>query len=456
MSDNPSVKRQAHGLDRRKFLSYSALFAGAGTMGSASLIGVPAHAFQSSATQSAIRQFPKLNSIVKDYVSTRKVSGMMAAIGMGDNEPISIAAGTLALDSQTKVDLDSLWRIYSQTKPITGMAAMMLIGDGVMKLDQPIADFLPEFANMKVLKNPNGALNDVMPARTQITIRHLLTHTAGLGYSIISTGPIRDAYVAQGINPGQVSRNPIPGFPIVPDTPDIATFSKRLAALPLVYEPGTQWSYSIGLDLMGYVIQVAAGMPLEDFLQQRMFNPLGMNNIFFQLPKERVKDFATNYAPFAGTLFPIDIATNSIYLDKPPFAFGGAGLVSSARDYDKFLHMLMGFGTLNGTSIMDEHIAKLGMSNLLPEGASLAGSWVVNQGFGAGGRVGIGTSLSPLGTYGWGGAAGTAAFVDTERKFRAGGYTQYMPSNVYPFQSNFAKYVYEDLLGLQVEVGKTS
>lgn len=455
MSESQLMKQPENNLGRRKFLSYSALFAGAGTMGvgtigSAAFMG-SAHAFQ---TENA--QFPKLTAIIKDYVSTRKVSGMMAAIGMGDDQPISIAAGTLGLNNQTKVDLDSLWRIYSQTKPITGMAAMMLIGDGVMKLDQPIADFLPEFANMKVLKNPGGALNDVMPARTQITIRHLLTHTAGLGYNIISTGPIRDAYVAQGINPGQVSRNPIPGFPIVPETPDIATFSKRLAALPLVYEPGTQWSYSIGLDLMGYVIQIAAGMPLEDFLQQRMFNPLGMKNTFFQVPRDRIKGFASNYAPFAGTLFPIDLAASSIFLDKPPFAFGGAGLVSSARDYDKFLHMLMGFGTLNGTAIMGEDMAKLGMSNLLPKGASLTGSWVANQGFGAGGRVGIGTTLSPLGTYGWGGAAGTAAFVDTERKFRAGGYTQYMPSNVYPFQSNFAKYVYEDLLGLQVEVGKTS
>lgn len=447
---NSKIKKTSD-IDRRKFLSYSALFAGAGAMGTMGGMGSIAHAYQS-----ANNQFPKLTAIVKDYVATRKVSGMVAAIGMGDDAPISIAAGTLGLDNKTGVDLNSLWRIYSQTKPITGMAAMMLIGDGVMKLDQPIADFLPEFANMNVLKNPNGALNDVMPARTQITIRHLLTHTAGLGYNIISQGPIRDAYVVQGINPGQVSRNPIPGFPIVPETPDIVTFSKRLAALPLVYEPGTKWSYSVGLDVMGYIIQVATGMPMEEFLQKRMFDPLGMNNIFFQVPKDRIKDFASNYAPFAGTLFPIDLAASSIYLDKPPFAFGGAGLVSSAADYDKFLHMLMGFGVLNGTRIMEENIAKLGMSNLLPEGADLRGSWVANQGFGAGGRVGIGTSLSPLGTYGWGGAAGTAAFVDTERKFRAGGYTQYMPANAYPFQSDFAKYVYEDMLGISVEVGKTS
>jgi len=419
MSDMVKINEQ--GVDRRKFLSYAALFAGAGTMGGFA----PTSAY---ALIQENNQFPKLTKIIQDYVATKKVAGMMAAIGMGRGELISIAAGTLALDNQKAVDMDTLWRIYSQTKPITGMAAMMLIDQGLMKLDQPIADFLPEFSDMKVLKNPEGALDDVMPARTQITIRHLMTHTAGLGYGIISKGPILKAYIDNGINPGQVSRSPIPGFPAGAPTPDIATFAKRLATLPLVYEPGTKWSYSIGLDLLGYVIQVVAGMPLEDFLAKHMFDPLGMKDTFFQVPQDRIKDFASNYAPFGGTLFPIDPAVNSIYLDKPAFAFGGAGLVCSARDYDKFLNMLLGFGTLNGTTIMSEKAAKTGMSNLLPAGTDLKGSWVVNQGFGAGGRVGIGNARSPIGTYGWGGAAGTSAFVDTQRGFRAGGYTQYIPS----------------------------
>ncbi len=436
-------------IERRKFLTNTALLAGAGTIGAFTPSTASAFLLQES-------KYPTLTKIINGYVADKKVAGMMAAIGRGRGAADMVAAGTLGLDNQKAVDMDTLWRVYSQTKPITGMAAMMLIDDGVMKMDQPIADFLPDFANMKVLKNPTGALDDVMPARTQITIRHLLTHTAGLGYGIISKGPILKAYIDNGINPGQVSRNPIPGFPVGAPTPDIETFAKRLATLPLVYEPGTKWSYSISLDLLGYVIEVAAGMPLESFLQKRMFGPLGMKDSFFQVPQDRVKDFASNYAPFAGTLFPIDPAANSIYLDKPPFAFGGAGLVCSARDYDKFLNMLLGFGTLNGTSIMSEKAAKTGMSNLLPAGVDLSGTWVVNQGFGAGGRVGIGTAASPAGTYGWGGAAGTAAFVDTQRGLRAGGYTQYMPSNVYPFQSNFPKYVYEDVLGVSVDAVKTS
>ncbi|QJB69176.1 serine hydrolase domain-containing protein [Parasphingorhabdus halotolerans] len=423
---------------------------------SALLAGIP-----QSVLARTLRQdpptFPGLTKIINDYVAEKKVSGMLAAIGFGQSDPQVIAAGAQAIGSERIVDVNTLWRLYSQTKPVTGMAVMMLIEDGKLTMDQPLSDILPEFANMQVLMDPNGPIEDTEPAKIEITIRHLLTHTAGLGYSIISKGPILKAYLANGITPGVVSRMPIPGFEGGAPTPDAKTFSKNLASLPLVYQPGAKWSYSVSLDLLSYVVEVASGLPLDKFLQARMFDPLGMKDSFFQLPADRVGDFATNYAPFAGALIPIDPAETSIYLDKPAFAFGGAGMISSAADYDKFLKMLLGFGTSGGVTIMKPETAKLGMSNLLPEGAEVKGSWVVNQGFGAGGRVGLGTPLSPAGTYGWGGAAGTSAFVDTVRGLRAGGYTQYMPSNTYPFQSDFPKYVYADLTGETViDGGKTS
>jgi len=412
---------------------------------SAFLAGTPTAAFAKTLFRPA-DQFPALTRIIRGYVAQKKVAGMLAAIGKGQSDPMVIAAGTHKLGGDRPVDIDSLWRLYSQTKPVTGMAVMMLVEDGLLKLDQPLADILPEFADMRVLQNPEGPIDETVPARTQITIRHLLTHTAGLGYSIISKGPIQTAYFAKGITPGEVSRIPIPGFGSGASTPDIATFSKNLASLPLVYEPGTKWSYSVSLDLLGYVVEVVSGQPLDKFLQKRMFDPLGMKDTFFRLPAGRVKDFTDNYIPFNGVLIPIDPAENSVYLDKPAFAFGGAGLVGSAADYDRFLTMLLGFGTYRGTAIMQPETAKLGMSNLLPQSVSLTGSWIANHGFGAGGRVGIGTQASPAGTYGWGGAAGTAAFVDTANGFRAGGYTQYMPANSYPFQADFPKYVYADLM----------
>ncbi|MBQ0772702.1 MAG: beta-lactamase family protein [Sphingomonadales bacterium] len=417
------------------------------------LAGMPGIAFAKEMGAS----FPGLTRIINEYVADRKVAGMLAMIGFGQNQPQMISAGALTLGGAKPVDSNTLWRMYSQTKPITGMATMMLIEDGLISLDQPLSDIFPEFANMQVLVDPVGALDNVEPAKLPITIRQLQTHTAGLGYTIISKGPIQKAYLAAGLTPGRVSRNPIPGVDPGAPTPDIMTFMKRLSEMPLVYQPGTQWSYSLSHDVLSAVIEKVSGKPLDQFLQERMFGPLGMNSIFYQVPADRAGDLADNYAPFAGALIAIDPGATSIFLDKPAFSFGSTGLVGTAADYDKFLQMLLGFGTHGGVQVMKPETAKLGMSNLLPETASTKGTWVANHGFGAGGRSGLGTEVSPAGTFGWGGAAGTSAFVDTVRDVRAGGYTQYIPSNSYPFQSDFPKYVYADLTGsAQAGAGNTS
>ena len=401
--------------------------------------------------------FPGLSRIINEYVADRKVAGMLAMIGFGQAAPQVISAGSLRLGGDRLVGGNTLWRMYSQTKPITGMATMMLVEDGLISLDQPLSDIFPEFADMQVLVDPEGALDKVEPAKAPITIRQLQTHTAGLGYTIISKGPIQKAYLAAGLTPGRVSRNPIPGVDAGAPTPDIMTFMKRLAELPLVYQPGTQWSYSLSHDVLSAVIEKVSGKPLDQFLEERMFGPLGMKEIYYQVPADRADDLADNYAPFAGSLIPIDPGATSVFLDKPPFAFGSTGLVGTAGDYDKFLQMLLGFGQLGKVRVMKPDTVKLGMSNLLPETASTKGTWVANHGFGAGGRSGLGTEVSPAGTFGWGGAAGTSAFVDTVRGLRAGGYTQYIPSNSYPFQSDFPKYVYADLTGsAQAGAGNTS
>lgn len=415
---------------RRSFLS----MAGLGAL--ATMVPAPAWSFLA-------REYPTLKAQIEAYVAGKKAAGVIAAIGHANDAPEFVSAGTLALGSQTAVDPDSLFRVYSMTKPIAGMAAMILIGEGKMKLDQPIADFLPEFREMRVLTSPDTSMDSV-PAKTQITVRHLLTHTAGLGYSIITKGPLLKAYMDNGITPGQISRMKMPGFDAGAPTPDLKTFSERLAKLPLIAEPGTKWSYSISLDLIGRVIEVASGMDFEAFLQSRIFAPLKMTSSYFQVPPSEVKRFTDNYFVFNGALVPIDSAASSIYLDKPAFAFGGAGLVCSAKDYDRFLWMLLNGGSLDGAEIMAPETVRLGMSNLLPEGASTAGTWVAGQHFGAGGRVGVGASE---GAFGWAGAAGTVGFVDTRRKVRGTGMIQYMPSNAHGFHDDFAKWVVADLGG---------
>jgi CubicO group peptidase (beta-lactamase class C family) len=419
-------------LGRRGLLAWGGRLAGAGAVG-AFLPGM--------AWAQAAEKYPTIKAEFESYVSSGKLPGVLATIGRTAGLPDLIAVGTQGLGEKTPVNIDTLWRVYSMTKPITGMAAMILVGEGKMKLDQPISEFLPEFANMKVLTDPEKSM-DAVPAKNQITVRHLLTHTAGLGYSIITKGPLLQAYLDNGITPGIVSRFPIPGQPTSTPTPDLKTFSERLAKLPLIAEPGTKWSYSISLDLLGRVIEVASGMDFEAFLKTRIFEPLKMNSSYFQVPKSETPRLVSNYAPVNGILFPIDPAATSIYLDKPAFAFGGAGMVCSARDYDRFLNMLANYGELDGVRIMSPKTAALAMSDLLPPAVSTDGTYADGAGFGAGGRVGKGANE---GVYGWGGAAGTVAFVDPKRKLRAVCMAQYMPSNAYPFHENFAKWVLKDL-----------
>ena len=419
-------------LGRRGLLAWGGRLAGAGAVG-AFLPGM--------AWAQAAEKYPTIKAEFESYVSSGKLPGVLATIGRASGLPDVIAVGTQGLGEKTPVNIDTLWRVYSMTKPITGMAAMILVGEGKMKLDQPISEFLPEFANMTVLTDPEKSM-DAVPAKNQITVRHLLTHTAGLGYSIITKGPLLQAYLDNGITPGIVSRFPIPGQPTSTPTPDLKTFSERLAKLPLIAEPGTKWSYSISLDLLGRVIEVASGMDFEAFLKTRIFEPLKMNSSYFQVPKSETPRLVSNYAPVNGILFPIDPAATSIYLDKPAFAFGGAGMVCSARDYDRFLNMLANYGELDGVRIMSPKTAALAMSDLLPPAVSTDGTFAAGAGFGAGGRVGKGANE---GVYGWGGAAGTVAFVDPKRKLRAICMAQYMPSNAYPFHENFAKWVLKDL-----------
>lgn len=389
--------------------------------------------------------FPATRAFISGFVERKQLAGTLASIGRGLAAPQYVAAGATALGGPVPVDADSLWRIYSMTKPVTGIAAMMLIDRGKLGLDQPIADLLPAFAKMQVQVTPDGSLTDVRPAKTAITVRHLLTHTAGLGYSIIQKGPIKDAYIKNGLLPGKVTRLPLPGVDNAPIAPSLAEFADRLAKMPLVYEPGTQWSYSVSLDLLGRVIEVASGRPFDAFLAEEMFGPLGMTSTFFQVPASEVGRLTTNYSPFGGALVPIDPATSSIYLDKPEFPFGGAGLVSSARDFDRFLLMLAGKGAIGSTRLMSEKAAMLAMSNLIDDSIERKGTFVDGQGFGAGGRVSLPGNPGGPGIFGWGGAAGTLAFVNPLRGARGAGYAQYIPSDTLDFQRRIGEVILQDL-----------
>src|SRR5690606_6002158 len=274
------------------------------------------------------------------------------------------------------------------------------------------------------------------------TIRPVLTPPAGIGYAIVQSCPIAPAYRERGRVPGMVTR--LQALPVFRGAAvqGLDVFADRLAELPLVFQPGTRWSYSMSLDLLGRVIEVAAGQAFDRFLQQRFFDPLGMSDTHFQVPRSKAARMTASYLLMDGTLLPIDLGSDSIYFDKPAFPFGGAGLVSTPRDYDRFLAMLLGGGALGGVRIMSEGAVRMGTSDLLPETLVPGGEYDEGWGYGAGGRVGRGENE---GVYGWAGAAGTIGFISAAHGLRAGLYTQYMPSMAYPLLDEFPAAIRADL-----------
>ena len=392
-------------------------------------------------------------ALARAYVADRKAPGIVIAYARGDRPPSFAGAGRIADDEgAARADADSLWRVYSMTKPVTGIAAMLLVEDGKLKLDQPVSDFIPGFKSMKVLTDPANGLA-TRPAARPVTVRHLLTHTAGLGYTIVTKGPLLKEYERLGITPGAVSAS-IEAEARKTRPASLKEFADRVATLPLIADPGTKWSYSIGLDVLARVVEVAGGMPFERFVQTRLFDPLKMTSSYWTVPESEIGRFATNYLWAGENRIPFDPATNSAYTTPPSFPYGGAGLVMSARDYDRFLHMLLDEGALGGVRVMKPATVRLAMSNLLPRGVAFEGApggsggdTAPKMGFGAGGSVYLeGVPGGPgKGTYGWGGAAGTIAWVDPANKVRATVMVNYFPSDKWPLRADAVKAVYADL-----------
>ena len=391
---------------------------------------------------------PNTQALLDGWVRDGKMPGVVGAFGVGDFPTVFVQAGRIA-DEPTApaADPDSLWRVYSMTKPVTAFAAMLLIEDGRLRLDQPISDFFPGFRNMRVLTSPDTSL-DSRPATHPITVRNLLTHTAGLGYTIITRGPLLHEYERLGIVPATVN-NQVEAQARATRPATLQAFAERVATLPLIAEPGTKWSYSIGLDVMGAVIERASGMSFDAFVQRRIFTPLNMRSSYWTVPGSAAQRLSTNYIFAGANRVPLDPGATSVWLKPPSFPYGGAGLVMSARDYDTFLHMLQDGGTLNGVRVARATTVATMMSNLLPAGVTFGGigggtggtQAPTPMGFGAGGSVYLADGPGGFpgkGTYGWGGAAGTIAFIDPTKHFRATLMVNYMPAERWPTRAELA------------------
>jgi CubicO group peptidase (beta-lactamase class C family) len=322
-------------------------------------------------------------------------------------------------------DEQSVCRIYSMSKPVTGIAAMCLIEDGRLRLDQPVADVVPELKDLGVAIDPAKGLA-ARPATATMTMRHLLTHTSGLGYwtPLSATDAITTAYRARGLTPGNYgARLSRPGFGA--QAVGLDEMVARLAELPLFSEPGTAYRYAVGLDVMGLVIERVSGKRLDAFYRERLFAPLKMASSGLQVPPDAAPRLTTNYDVTPGGLVPTDRRETSVWLNPPTLPAGGGGLVSTAADYGRFVRMLVGEGELDGVRVLKPETLRLACSNLFPAGVTTA-----EGGFGAGMRVRLGGAAA--GELGWQGAAGTFWRAHPDRRRVLVLMTQHMPPTSYP------------------------
>ncbi|MBT0669901.1 beta-lactamase family protein [Novosphingobium profundi] len=432
MMHRPHVLAAA--MDRRRLLA----------MGAAAGLGAALLPRLARAAESP-ELLPRVRALLARWTGPGKFPGMIGSLGLPGQEPEYVLSGSEGFADGDAMRADSLFRIYSMTKPITAMAAMNLIAEGRLSLDQPLHEILPAYRHMQVQDSYDGSITALHEAPSAITLRELMTHTSGIGYTIVQKGPIKTLMEDKGLIPGQISRLKVPGIFSGEPAHSLAAFADRLATVPLVADPGTRWSYSMGLDLMGRVIEVASGQPFDRYLAETIFEPAGMTSTWFQVPKAEAHRLTTNYAALGQGLVPIDEGATSIFLDPPPFPFGGAGLVSSPRDYDRFLRLLAQLGTIDGTRVLAEEAVRTGTSNLLPTGVAGPVTNGNPSGFGAGGRVGMGAEG---GIYGWAGAAGTVAMVDMARGLRSQLFVQFMPPNASELLPEFQSALKADVTAL--------
>ena len=422
-------------LDRRQFL---AVLAGA-ALATTALAGC---AIAPMAVRPA-RRWVAVQKLIEGYVADRTFAGVAMALSYGGDNFAYPAAGTLAFDSAARVDENSLFRIYSMTKSVTRIAALMLVEDGKISLDQPVADVLPEFRSLRVAIDIEKGMES-RPATRQMTMRHLLTNTSGLANWTPGSGggALHALYRERGITPGNYGAG-LRRLSYGPQAKNLVDMVERVAELPLAYEPGTVVHYSIGFDVMGLVIERVTGKGYDAFLRERLFGPLKMDSTGFQVAPGDVARLTTNYDASQEGMKAIDPGPTSVWLKPPTLLAGGAGLVSTAHNFARFGSMLLSEGSLDGARVMKPETARLALSDLKPADAVDPA-----EGVGTGTRNLLLHPFGPPGSYGGGGAAGTIWWIDPALRgnvvFMAQSMGRYTPAT-YPVPKQLRAAVEADL-----------
>ncbi len=400
------------------------------------------------------------------YVEDGRLPGWLLTIRRHGSVVHVAACGERDVAAALPVETGTLWRIYSMTKPVTSVAAMMLAEEGAFELTDPVSEFIPSFASLRVYAGGSDLRMVTVPATEPVRIWHLLTHTAGLTYGFHRVHPVDAAYRAAGFEWS------------TPRGMDLAGCCDAWASLPLLFQPGAEWNYSVATDVLGRVVEVASGQRLDEFLASRILGPLGMTDTAFHVPAEKASRLAALYAPRPATgpgaageaegsgpvrRF-VRLEALSHVPDHPPrLCSGGGGLISTARDYNRFLDMLLDrrdspAGEVDGVRLLSPRTVAFMTRNHLPGGADLATfgrplyaeSPFTGTGFGLGFAVLLdataAATLSTEGEYSWGGAASTAFWVDDAEDLTVTFFTQLLPSSTYPIRSQLRQLVYQAMV----------
>jgi len=345
----------------------------------------------------------RLDAIAADMqfrIDEERLSGAVLMIAHDGELQMNKTFGHQNVEDQVPMAMDTIFRIFSMTKPITGTALMILHDEGKFQLSDPVSEYIPELANLKVFTESDVDGNMLTEAiNREMTIQELMTHTGGLMYvPPLSRGPVAQAMVAAGIMRPDIS---------------LAVQIASLGELPLGYQPGTQWEYSYSVDVQGYLVEVLSGQSFDAFLEERIFSPLGMVDTGFFVPADKAHRFARQYNQAAtGGLTRTDTGQ---FLSKPKFFSGGGGLTSTASDYMKFAQMHLNMGELDDVRILSEDAIMIMRSNLLPEGIDNIANIYPGNVFGVDFAVVTDSAAfngAPEGTHWWWGIAGSWFWVD--------------------------------------------
>lgn len=397
-----------------------------------------------------------INRHLQSYISRGYLKGINAAITRNGNLVYNESFGKLG-DGPEAMDQDAVFRIFSMTKTVTSVAALMLLEEGKLLLNDPVHKYLPDFKDTQVFDSTSHTGLKLVPQETEMTIQHLFTHTAGLSYGWYHDTPVDEMYrlLFQELDPFKSK---------------LSDFVNSLASIPLCYQPGTSWRYSYATDVLGHIVEVISGESLDKFFENRIFKPLGMVDTSFSVKTKQMERLTSVYCPsesygfgidyssipYSSNIYPIDTPEQSNFVKPRPLVrgfAGGGGLVSTLPDYMTFAQMLCNQGEFQGVRILGRKTVEMMSRNHVPahiRPLEIGGKPINGEGFGLGVSVienpAQNTLLGSTGNYGWGGAAMTNYWVDPIENVVGVLMTQFMPSDYYPIVEEFRNLTYQALV----------